>query len=105
MERLCLEELTEYLVGRRLEIIAKWKTMRNRAGGNDLFDAWDLGVLTRTSLSTRLSVFAQVKSQYRPAEFRRLFPLKVGDECYLAVYGKEPKGWEFKLPHFWMVRV
>jgi len=101
-EKQCLEELIEWISTSDLSdknIIATWKTQRSRAGGNDLFDAWDLAVLQKDVIW-----FVQVKSHRTKKEVERLKHFVFGERCYLGVY-KRPKIFEVALPHFWLIKL
>lgn len=104
MERLLLAELQEYIKNNGDKVIAAWKTNRSHFSANDLYTAWDCAILSMDKNLIRTQWLVQVKSIYSSEELTRLREFIYGN-CYLAVYGREPKEYTIKLKHFWLILV
>lgn len=108
MEALCLKELIElFSENTHTEKIVAWHTHRDRSGGNDFLDAWDLALLNR-DVRTWLNylTLVQVKDLYSNKDMKYLGERKpYAIQAYFAVYAREPRHYAFKTEHFWFIEV
>ncbi len=103
----CLKEIILYYQHQHYIVLKSWHTHRNRAGGNDYLDSWDIALLIKKNGITE-EVGIQVKSKFSWTEFNRLNKLwiEISGNFFFAIYNQQiSKEANICLPHFQLFSV